>query len=83
LARSASGVAYVIFFGAAFVSLAGGRTMDQWSVGALLLLVAASVIGWRLLGGPALELRHYPRGWRDVLAFRRPTVDLRRRVRSR
>jgi hypothetical protein len=52
----------------------------------LLLLIAAMLcsIVWRRhpAGLPHL-LRHYPRGSLDVLAFRRPAVDLKRRVRSK
>lgn len=48
-------------------------------VGAMLL----SFIWRRHPAGLAQLVKSYPRGTLDVLAFRRPAVDLKRRVRSR
>jgi hypothetical protein len=61
----------------------------NWQVNTLLvvlLLVAAmalSLVWRRHPAGLAQSLRSYPRGTLDVLAFRRPAVDLKRRVRTR
>ncbi|MCU0491401.1 MAG: hypothetical protein MUD01_07430 [Chloroflexaceae bacterium] len=38
---------------------------------------------WRMRGGLKLLAQHYRRGLFDLLAFRRPAVDLKRRVRSK
>ncbi|WP_245863519.1 hypothetical protein [Candidatus Viridilinea mediisalina] len=50
------------------------------------LLIGAMVVSlyWRRLpNGLPLFLRSYPRGTLDALAFRRPTTDLKRRVRTK
>jgi hypothetical protein len=50
------------------------------------LLIGAMVVSlyWRRIpSGLNLFLRSYPRGTLDVLAFRRPASDLKRRVRTK
>ncbi|RRR71724.1 MAG: hypothetical protein EI684_11175 [Candidatus Viridilinea halotolerans] len=51
--------------------------------GALLGAMVVSLYWRRLPTGLPLFLRSYPRGTLDVLAFRRPTHDLKRRVRTK
>jgi hypothetical protein len=77
------GLAYVAFVAAIVGALLAGQQLPQGVAVAFLIVVGAALVAWRLLGGPAIQARHYPRGWRDVLTFRRPAVDLRRRVRGR
>lgn len=73
---------------AAFAYLGLGL-LYGWQVSPLLvvvLLVAALALSlaWRRHpAGLAQSLKSYPRGTLDVLAFRRPAVDLKRRVRTR
>ena len=72
----------------AFVYL-GLTLVYGWTVNPILvvlLLVGAMALSltWRRHpAGLAQSLRSYPRGTLDVLSFRRPAVDLKRRVRSK
>lgn len=52
------------------------------SIVVLLISMGASLV-WRMRGGVNHLIRRYPRGMIDVLSFRRPAVDLKRRVRSK
>ena len=83
LAQMTVGLSYVAFVLAIAATIFTGQVATQTIAVAFLVIVGIALVVWRLLGGPALQARHYPRGWRDVLAFRRPTVDLRRRVRGK
>lgn len=73
---------------AAFVYLSAAL-LNGWPINSVLvlgLLVAAMALSlyWRRVpGGLPLLLKSYPRGTLDVLAFRRPVVDLKRRVRTK
>jgi hypothetical protein len=67
----------------------GLSLLNQWSANVyvvVLLLVGAMLLSifWRRhpSGLPAL-IKQYPRGTMDVLAFRRPAADLKRRVRTK
>jgi hypothetical protein len=73
---------------AAFVYL-GICLLNSWSINLFVVvafLIAAMLVSlyWRRspVGLPVL-LRSYPRGTLDVLSFRRPAVDLKRRVRTK
>ncbi len=73
---------------AAFVYIAVAA-LNQWSINLIVVvafLIAAMLVSlyWRRnpAGLPVL-LRSYPRGTIDVLSFRRPAVDLKRRVRTK
>lgn len=67
----------------------GLATLNGWS--ANVLIVGGMLVGAMLLSllwrrhpsGLPQTLRFYPRGTMDVLAFRRPVVDLKRRVRTK
>lgn len=69
-----------------YLSLA---VMNGWSANPLVvfgLLIGAMLVSvyWRRLpSGLPQFLRSYPRGTLDVLAFRRPATDLKRRVRTK
>jgi hypothetical protein len=63
--------------------------LNQWPISLVVvvgLLIAAMLVSlyWRRSpGGLAALLRSFPRGTIDVLSFRRPAVDLKRRVRTK
>jgi hypothetical protein len=73
---------------AAFLYL-GLALINGWSANVyivVLMLIGAmllSLIWRRHPSGLPYLLRHYPRGSLDVLAFRRPVFDLKRRVRTK
>lgn len=73
---------------AAFLYL-GLALLNGWSANVyivVLMLIGAmllSLIWRRHPSGLPYLLRHYPRGSLDVLAFRRPVFDLKRRVRTK
>jgi hypothetical protein len=83
LTQVAVGLGYVAFVAAIVATLLAHQQLPLAVVIAFMLIVGVSLTVWRMRGGPALQARHYPRGWRDVLALRRPAVDLRRRVRGK
>ncbi len=70
----------------AYIGLA---VMNSWALNpivVLLLLIGAMGLSlyWRRIpNGLAALLRSYPRGTLDVMTFRRPAVDLKRRVRTK
>ncbi|MCG8353875.1 MAG: hypothetical protein MI924_39425 [Chloroflexales bacterium] len=49
----------------------------------LLFVAMVALLLWRRRGGIRSLVRQYPRGMVDVLLFRRPAVDLKRRVRTK
>lgn len=63
--------------------------LNGWSANPLIvfgLLIGAMLISiyWRRIpGGLTSFLKSYPRGTLDVLMFRRPAADLKRRVRTK
>ncbi len=67
----------------------GAAVVNGWALNPVIvlgLLVGAmglSLYRRRAPGGLAVLLRSYPRGTLDVLTFRRPAVDLKRRVRTK
>ncbi|NTU81765.1 MAG: hypothetical protein HGA45_20700 [Chloroflexales bacterium] len=67
----------------------GVAVINGWLINSIIvlgLLIGALVISlyWRRApAGLAQFLRSYPRGTLDVLAFRRPVADLKRRVRTK
>jgi hypothetical protein len=73
---------------AAFAYL-GLAILNQWQANGLIvvgLLVGAMLLSfiWRRHpAGLVQSLKSYPRGTLDVLAFRRPAIDLKRRVRTK
>lgn len=66
------------------LSLLNGWNANVYIVLVLLICAMGLSLVWRRhpSGLPHL-LKQYPRGSLDVLAFRRPAVDLKRRVRSK
>ncbi len=67
----------------------GLALVNGWQTNPLIVftpLIAAMLVSvyWRRIpGGLALFVKSYPRGTLDVLAFRRPVADLKRRVRTK
>lgn len=65
-------------------ALSNGWTLNSALVLGLLIGAMGISLFWRRApGGLAMLLRSYPRGTLDVLSFRRPAVDLKRRVRTK
>ncbi len=60
-----------------------GTPVLWWVMTPLLIGLALAGIWRRHPRGLALVLRSYPRGTLDLLAFRRPVFDLKRRVRTK
>lgn len=83
LIQVAQGLVYAIFFGVVLAAFATDQQVNRVSVFVLMVLVVLTTVAWRMMRGPAILASSYPRGSRDVLAFRRPAVDLVRRVRSK
>lgn len=83
LLQVAQGLLLLLFFALlAINAYAGQAGFTAVQIGALLLsLVFAGL--WRTTGGPELLRDRYLNRLADVLRFRRPSVDMRRRVRSR
>lgn len=77
------GMTYVLFFVLIAWVFFSGQSINRLIAPALLTTVVITILLWRVFGGPALLMRSYPRRWRDVLLFRRPSVDLKRRVRGK
>lgn len=65
------------------IVLNNGTPVLVWVMTPLLIGLALAGIWRRHPRGLALVLRSYPRGTLDVLAFRRPALDLKRRVRTK
>lgn len=63
--------------------------LNGWSANPIIvfsLLIGAMLISlyWRRIpGGLATFIKSYPRGTLDVMMFRRPAADLKRRVRTK
>jgi hypothetical protein len=60
-----------------------GTPVLVWVMTPLLIGLALAGIWRRHPRGLALVLRSYPRGTFDILSFRRPVLDLKRRVRTK
>lgn len=65
------------------IVLNNGTPVLVWVMTPLLIGLALAGIWRRHPRGLALVLRSYPRGTLDVLSFRRPVIDLKRRVRTK
>ncbi|OAN45955.1 MULTISPECIES: hypothetical protein [Chloroflexus] len=65
------------------IVLNNGTPVLVWVMTPLLIGLALAGIWRRHPRGLALILRSYPRGTLDVLSFRRPVIDLKRRVRTK
>ncbi|HMQ33212.1 MAG TPA: hypothetical protein PKD53_20945 [Chloroflexaceae bacterium] len=81
-------VAQAMLMLAAFAYLTAA-VLNGWPINPFVvlgLLIGAMLVSlyWRRApGGLPVLLRSYPRGTLDVLSFRRPAVDLKRRVRTK
>lgn len=71
-------------FGYLAYALSSGQPASIVVVMPLLLGTLLIAIYWRRSpSGMAQFIRRYPRGTLDVLAFRKPVTDLKRRVRTK
>jgi hypothetical protein len=77
------GGAFALLFGYTTIAFFNNQALNLLISGLLLIAGMISSILWRSRGGTQLMARHYPRGLRDLLGFRRPAADLKRRVRSK
>ncbi len=73
----------LVGLGLGSIVLNNGTPVLVWVMTPLLIGLALAGLWRRHPRGLALVLRHYPRGTLDVLTFRRPVVDLKRRVRTK
>jgi hypothetical protein len=77
------GGAFALLFGYATIVFFNNHVLNLPISGLLLIAGLIPSILWRNRGGTQTMARHYPRGLRDLLGFRRPAADLKRRVRSK
>lgn len=77
------GGAFALLFGYTTIAFFNNQALNLPISGLLLIGGLIASILWRNRGGTQLMAQHYPRGLRDLLGFRRPAVDLKRRVRSK
>lgn len=77
------GVAMGVLFLTISVSMLTGQELNWMISGALLLLGLLMGMMWRKRGGVEKLFEHYPRAMLDVLLFRKPKVDYKRRVRGK
>lgn len=72
----------LLFTYIAFIALQE-QSMNGFVSFPLLIVAMVALLLWRRRGGIRALVRRYPRGMLDVLLFRRPAVDLKRRVRTK
>ncbi|WP_298814858.1 hypothetical protein [Chloroflexus sp.] len=73
----------LVGIGLGSIIITNGTPVLLWVMAPLLIGLALAGIWRRHPRGLALVLRSYPRGTLDLLAFRRPVFDLKRRVRTK
>jgi hypothetical protein len=83
LIQVAQGCFAVIFFACVIALYGFNSLINPNSPLALLFMIFITSILWRVKGGPVAMAKHFPRGMIDIIQLRRPSVDLKRRVRGR
>jgi hypothetical protein len=83
LLQVVQGVMFGMLFVTITISLLTGQDTVNIISGTLLIVGLAMGFLWRRRGGVDLLFDYYPRAMLDVLLFRKPKVDLKRRVRGR
>jgi hypothetical protein len=83
LVQAGAGLAYVLFLLVVLAAILANQPLNRFMPLGLLAAILLASFLWRRMGGRELMAQRYPRRWRDVLAFRRPAVDLKRRIRTR
>jgi hypothetical protein len=73
----------LVGIGLGSIVINNGTPVLVWVMTPLLIGLALAGIWRRHPRGLALVLRSYPRGTLDILSFRRPVLDLKRRVRTK
>jgi hypothetical protein len=78
------GLSLLAAFGyVAYASSQGLGLIGPLMLGMLIVAMAFSLLWRRALGKTPQFFKRYPRGTIDVMSFRRPTADLKRRVRTK
>lgn len=77
------GLSFALMFSYITVVRINEQPLNGLFVGVLILMALAAGFVWRSRGGAEVLIQRYPRGMLDVLSFRKPTADLRRRVRGK
>lgn len=83
LLQVVQGFAFAFLFGSAAFAIVNNRPVSNPLSTALLGVGLITFLIWRFRGGIRWLFQRYPRGMFDVLLFRRPVVNLKRRVRSK
>lgn len=83
LVQVAQGIIFAIFFIYATIGALNQHLANGFIGPALLLIGVVTFIIWRVRGGIKMQFERYHRGTLDVLSFRKPSVNLKRRVRSK
>ncbi len=73
----------LVGIGLGSIVINNGTPVLVWVMTPILIGLALAGIWRRHPRGLALVLRSYPRGTLDILSFRRPVLDLKRRVRTK
>jgi hypothetical protein len=83
LTQIVQGVAIGVLFVSITINLLTGQKVVGVTSGLLLLLSVGMTVLWRRQGGIDRLFEYYPGAIVDVLLFRKPKVDLKRKVRGR
>ncbi len=83
LLQVVQGGAFTVLFGTAAFAILNNQPVSNPLSAALLAVGLITFLIWRVQGGVRWLFQRYPRGMFDVLLFRKPTVNLKRRVRSK
>ena len=83
LLQVVQGFAFALLFGSAAFAILNNQPVSNPLSTALLVVGLITFVIWRFRGGIRWLFQRYPRGMFDVLLFRKPTVNLKRRVRSK
>jgi Kef-type K+ transport system membrane component KefB len=83
LVQVVQGVAFAVLFIHATIAAVYQQQINGLLGSGMLIIGVVTFIIWRVRGGIKLQFQRYHRGMFDVLFFRKPAVDLKRRVRSK
>lgn len=83
LLQVGQGLVFMLMFTYITVTQLNQQTLNSLLVGLLILMAFGAGFVWRSRGGARTLIQHYPRGMIDVLMFRKPAVDFKRRIRGK
>lgn len=83
LLQAGQGLAFALMFTYITIAWINQQSLSGILIGILILMALGAGFIWRMRGGAEALVRRYPRGMIDVLIFRKPAVDFKRRVRGR